>query len=195
MAQDYAKKKKASSTASKKKPVRAATRNASVDSNHWSWFFSGLFGGVLLCMVGYFSLTQLNSGSAIVEVVIPGAGSESGGNNTTTELEFYDYLPQAEVKVNVVPVEIASSAVEDESNQITYLLQAGSFLDPNDAEALRARLILLNLDTRIQPAPLSGRTWYRVQAGPFIGRNAVENAENTLIENNIDPIRMRIPSP
>ena len=97
--------------------------------------------------------------------------------------------------MNVVPVELASSALEDESNQITYLLQAGSFLDPNDAEALRARLILLNLDTRIQPAPLSGRTWYRVQAGPFIGRNAVENAENTLIENNIDPIRMRIPSP
>lgn len=195
MAQDYAKKKKASSTASKKKPVRAATRNASADSNHWSWFFSGLFGGVLLCMVGYFSLTQLNSSSPIAESAIPGLVSESEGDDTTTDLEFYEYLPQAEVEVNVVPVEIASSALEDESNQITYLLQAGSFLDPNDAEALRARLILLNLDTRIQPAPLSGRTWYRVQAGPFIGRNAVENAENTLIENNIDPIRMRIPNP
>jgi len=195
MAQDFAKKKKASSTTAPKKPVRSATRNSSDNSNHWSWFFSGLFGGVLLCMVGYFSLTQLNNGASISEVAIPGLGNENEASDSATQLEFYDYLPQAEVEVNVVPVELASSALEDESNQITYLLQAGSFLDPNDAESLRARLILLNLDTRIQPAPLSGRTWYRVQAGPFVGRNAVESAENTLIENNIDPIRMRIPSP
>ncbi|MFT5320729.1 MAG: hypothetical protein ACI934_000872 [Pseudohongiellaceae bacterium] len=195
MAQDFAKKKKASSTTAPKKPVRSATRNSSDNSNHWSWFFSGLFGGVLLCMVGYFSLTQLNNGASISEVAIPGLGNENEASDSATQLEFYDYLPQAEVEVNVVPVELASSALEDESNQITYLLQAGSFLDPNDAESLRARLILLNLDTRIQPAPLSGRTWYRVQAGPFGGRNAVESAENTLIENNIDPIRMRIPSP
>jgi len=141
------------------------------------------------------ALTQLNNGATISDVVDSIQDTDNNENNRGTELEFYDYLPQAEVEVNVVPVEIASSAIESEANQITYLLQAGSFLDPNDAEALRARLILMNLDTRIQPHPLSGRTWYRVQSGPFLGRNAVEGAENIMIENNIDPIRMRIPSP
>jgi len=196
MAQDFAKKKKTSSAPSKKKPVRSATRNNNVDSSsHWSWYFSGLFSGLLLCVIGYVALTQLNNGATISDVVDSIQDTDNNENNRGTELEFYDYLPQAEVEVNVVPVEIASSAIESEANQITYLLQAGSFLDPNDAEALRARLILMNLDTRIQPHPLSGRTWYRVQSGPFLGRNAVEGAENIMIENNIDPIRMRIPSP
>ena len=196
MAQDFAKKKKTSSAPSKKKPVRSATRNNNnQNSNHWSWYFSGLFNGLLLCVIGYVALTQLNNGATIADVVDSIQETDNNDSNRATELEFYDYLPQAEVEVNVVPVEIASSAIENESNQITYLLQAGSFLDPNDAEALRARLILMNLDTRVKPHPLSGRTWYRVQSGPFLGRNAVEAAENIMIENNIDPIRMRIPSP
>ena len=196
MAQDFAKKKNTSSTQSKKKPVRSATRNTNAESsNHWSWYFSGLFSGLLLCVIGYVALTQLDNGATISDVVDSIQDTDNEQNNPGTELEFYEYLPQAEVEVNVVPVEIASSAIETEANQINYLLQAGSFLDPNDAEALRARLILMNLDTRIQPHPLSGRTWYRVQSGPFLGRNAVEAAENIMIENNIDPIRMRIPSP
>ena len=195
MAQDFAKKKKISSAPSKKKPVRTATRNNNQNSNHWSWYFSGLFSGLLLCVIGYVALTQLDNGATISDVVDSIQDTDNEQNNPGTELEFYEYLPQAEVEVNVVPVEIASSAIETEANQINYLLQAGSFLDPNDAEALRARLILMNLDTRIQPHPLSGRTWYRVQSGPFLGRNAVEAAENIMIENNIDPIRMRIPSP
>ncbi len=196
MAQDFAKKKKAGSTPGKKKPVRSATRNNNAEiSNHWSWYFSGLFSGLLLCVIGYVALTQLNDGTTISDVVDSIQDSGNNENNPGTHLEFYEYLPQAEVEVNVVPVEIASSAVESEANQINYLLQAGSFLDPNDAEALRARLILMNLDTRIQPHPLSGRTWYRVQSGPFLGRKAVEAAENIMIENNIDPIRMRIPVP
>jgi cell division protein FtsN len=190
MAQDYAKSRKAPSKAVKKKPARAATRHNPQDSHHWSWFFSGLFSGLLLCVIGYFTLRQLGENSPLVQDL---TGDQAGENSATgTNLEFYDYLPQAEVEVNVVPVDIASTT-EPEANPTTYLLQAGSFLDPNDAEALRARLILLNLETRIQPTNLSGRTWYRVQAGPFVGRARVEVAEKTMIEDNIDPIRMRVP--
>lgn len=190
MAQDFAKTRKPAARPGKSKPARAATRHAATDSRHWSWFFSGLFSGALLCVIGYFSLGQLRDNPALISNTSPPVpGDEATGG---TQLDFYEYLPQAEVAVNVVPVEVATSATE--ANPLTYLLQAASFLDPNDADELRARLILLNLDTRIQPTNLSGRTWYRVQVGPFVGRASVEAAENTLIQNNIDPIRMRIPS-
>ncbi len=190
MSQDFAKSPKSSSKAGKNKPARAATRSSVTESNYWSWFFSGLFSGFLLCVVGYFAITQFGGSSPL--------GEELSGNTTGNErsdgfdLQFYEYLPQAEVEVNVVPVEIASAAT-DEAETTTYLLQAASFLDPNDAEALRARLILMSLEARIQNTSISGRTWYRVQAGPFVGRARMEAAENTLRQNNIDPIRMRIP--
>ncbi len=189
MAQDFAKSRQSRSKPAKKKPARAATRKASEDSNHWSWFFSGLFSGLLLCVIGYYSYLQLAASSPLIEETVSAPGAEESRNET--DLQFYEYLPQAEVEVNVVPVEVASNA-QDENDTTTYLLQAASFLDPNDAEAMRANLILMGLDARIQPTPLSGRTWYRVQAGPFVGRTSMQAAEDVMIQNNIDPIRMRI---
>lgn len=191
MAQDFAKSRNSAAKAGKKKPVKAATRTAQQDNSHWSWFFSGLFGGILLCVAGYFSLNQFSGSPSLGEDLATNPANDT--QDDRPDLEFYEYLPQAEVEVNVVPVEVASVSTAEEANPTTYLLQAASFLDPNDAEALRARLILMNLDARIQPTTLSGRTWYRVQAGPFVGRARTEAAENLLRQNNIDPIRMRIP--
>ena len=189
MAQDFAKSRNSSAGTSKKKPSRAATRNTEQNGNPWSWFFTGLFSGVLMCVIGYFAIDHLRTSSPLANDQAANSASEA---TPGTQLQFYDYLPQAEVEVNVVPVEVAGNA-QEEANPVTYLLQAGSFQDPNDAEELRAKLILLNMDVRIQPTSISGRTWYRVQAGPFIGRRSVDAAQNTLIENNIDPIKMRIP--
>ena len=190
MPQDFAKKRNSNSkskSSKNKKPARAATRKNDQASTHWSWYFSGLFSGILVCAVAYIAFAQLGSSSTLPEVI---SGSEPEEEESGTNLDFYDYLPQAEVEVDVVPVEVAENGSIEE-DPVTYFLQAGSFLDPNDAEELRARLILMNLDAIVQPTPLSGRTWYRVQAGPFIGRRSVETAENTLRENNIDPLRLR----
>jgi len=178
MPQDFAKKRNSKSkSSSKKKPARAATRTNDQASSHWSWYFSGLFSGILVCAVAYIVIAQLDSSPGLPEAI---SGSEPEEEESGTNLDFYDYLPQAEAENGGI-----------EENPVTYFLQAGSFLDPNDAEELRARLILMNLDAIVQPTPLSGRTWYRVQAGPFIGRRSVESAENTLRENNIDPLRLR----
>jgi len=194
MAQDYAKTRKSGSKSGKsprKSPSRSATSKPAEPTHHWSWFFSGLFSGVLICIVGYVALTQIKPGVNTPKA--PVSQSEEESESRISELEFYEYLPQAEVEVNVVPVDVAQEDMADASPD-TYLLQAASFQDRSDAEALRARIILMNLDARIQPTPISGVTWYRVQAGPFVGRTRVEDAERTLIENNINPIRLKISS-
>jgi len=193
MSQDFAKTRKTANKSSKKKPARSATRPASTENKPWSWFYSGLFTGIFLSVIAYFLPSQLRPDQGATNNIAVNPGEETTVE-PGTDLDFYDYLPQAEVVVNVVPVEIAESALQEEANPVTYFLQAGSFLDPNDANELRARLILMNLETRIQDTNLQGRTWYRVQTGPFVGRNSVDAAQNTLIENNIDPIRLIIPS-
>ena len=190
MAQDFAKKRNPTAKP-RNKPARAATRNAEKSTGHWSWFTVGFLSGILICVTAYFAFSaKITSHS---QPDISSAQPQPEESNTAADMEFFDYLPQAEVEVSVVPVDVAEPGQADET-PVTYLLQAGSFQDPNDAEALRARIILLNLEARIQPVTISGRTWYRVQAGPFTGRAVVGAAENTLIQNNIDPIRLRIPS-
>ena len=134
MSQDFAKTRKTANKSSKKKPARSATRPASTENKPWSWFYSGLFTGILLSVIAYFLPAQLrpDQGASNTIAVNPG---EQTTEESGTDLDFYEYLPQAEVVVNVVPVEIAESALQEEIDPVTYFLQAGSFLDPNDAEA------------------------------------------------------------
>jgi cell division protein FtsN len=76
---------------------------------------------------------------------------------------------------------------------VNFLLQAGSFQDKLEADERRAKITLLNMSAEIVPGVVAGRTWYRVQVGPFNGRNAAEDARKHLSASNIDsiPLLMR----
>ncbi|MDR2213309.1 MAG: SPOR domain-containing protein [Pseudomonadales bacterium] len=82
----------------------------------------------------------------------------------------------------------APAAASAASDTRQYLLQAGSFQNRQDAESRRARILLLNLNASVVPGVVSGRTWQRVQVGPFNGRQSAEAARTLLAENNIDSI-------
>jgi cell division protein FtsN len=74
-----------------------------------------------------------------------------------------------------------------------YLLQAGSFRDPADAERMRARLILEGLPgVRTDRSEGSNGIWYRVRVGPFDNRSAMNRASNKLSKLNIIPMEVRI---
>jgi cell division septation protein DedD len=81
---------------------------------------------------------------------------------------------------------VATAPASSDTRQ--YLLQAGSFQDRQDAESRRAKIILLNLNANVVPGVVAGRTWQRVQVGPFSGRQNAEAARALLSENQIDSI-------
>src|SRR5690606_12871884 len=87
----------------------------------------------------------------------------------------------------------ATPVAAAEEKPVNYLLQAGSFQNRDDAEKQRARILLLNMNTAITQGVVSGRTFYRVQVGPFPGRQSAEAARNALAENSIEsiPLLMR----
>ena len=60
-----------------------------------------------------------------------------------------------------------SSAAGQQNAGSTYYLQAGSFKVLEDAEALRARLIMMGLQVEIQRAEVNGIQFNRVRVGPF----------------------------
>jgi cell division protein FtsN len=49
----------------------------------------------------------------------------------------------------------------------TYFVQVGAFRTPEDAQAQRAKLMLMGLDAKISEREQSGRTVYRVRLGPY----------------------------
>ena len=85
------------------------------------------------------------------------------------------------------------STPRDVANEVQYLLQAGSFRNEQDAERMRAQLILLGLPNVRSEKTNSGNgnTWFRVRTGPFKNRTELKAATNKLARQNIYPLKIK----
>jgi cell division protein FtsN len=73
-----------------------------------------------------------------------------------------------------------------------YLLQAGAFRTPVDADAMRARLALLGLDAKVYPIEQGGSTLYRVRVGPYGSIEDINRIRKVMAENNIEAQVVRL---
>jgi cell division protein FtsN len=92
--------------------------------------------------------------------------------------------PATDPKAAPPPPEKGMAAIPDDGSR--YLLQAGAFKSPEDADAMRARLALLGYDAKIFPREQDGQTLYRVRLGPYGNIEDVNRMRKTMAENGID---------
>lgn len=106
--------------------------------------------------------------------------------------EFFTVLPEIEV---VVPdQEIEQRARDDQApegesgaeSRGPYVIQAGSFRDAGDAEALKAQLAMLGQVAMIQDVTVDGQSWHRVRLGPFTSARAADQARRQLQDGGFD---------
>jgi len=74
----------------------------------------------------------------------------------------------------------------DSNAQNRYFLQAGAFRSADDAEATKARILLLGLPAHVEQAQIGGSTINRVRVGPFDGIDAMNNARAQLGSQKIE---------
>jgi cell division protein FtsN len=106
------------------------------------------------------------------------------------KFDFYTLLKNTEI---IVPNNQSSDSqdLEPEENY-SYLLQAGSFRVAGDAEALRVKLLLLNLTASVETVGLkSGDKWHRVLVGPYTDTSSMAFARAKLAENAIDSLLLK----
>lgn len=90
------------------------------------------------------------------------------------------------------PSPAPAPASEPKASRDVFLLQAGSFKSAADADNLRARLLLLNMQARVETVSLRpGETWHRVQVGPFNNTQSLADARNLLQQNGIASIQVK----
>ncbi len=75
--------------------------------------------------------------------------------------------------------------------QTIYLLQAGAYRAPNDAESMKAKLALMGFEAQIVSADVNGATLHRVRVGPYGGLDAMNRARSRLAENGIEATVLR----
>lgn len=104
--------------------------------------------------------------------------------------DFYTLLPKSQVTIpDVEPGPERGSEQQDDEK---FLLQTGSFRNTSDADSLRIRLLLLNMDAHLETATSdSTGTWHRVIVGPFKSQSELTDARTTLLQNGIDNLVLK----
>lgn len=98
----------------------------------------------------------------------------------------------AETGRKAVSVESAASEESGASERAasTYLLQAASFRDKDDANAMRATLLLEGMNAAVNEAPNADGAWYRVVVGPFTSEGDLERTLTQLRTRDIPAVRV-----
>ena len=75
-----------------------------------------------------------------------------------------------------------------------YFVQAGAFRAAEDAEAQRARLLLMGVQARVSSGEQAGRTVYRVRVGPLQNKDAADRVKERLDGNGFEATLVRQPA-
>src|SRR5690606_35761401 len=93
--------------------------------------------------------------------------------------------PPAAVPVPGTAAPSAPSSPATANTQTTYYLQAGAFRSEQDAESVKARILLLGLPAEVQKGQSNGSEIHRVRVGPFKGIDEMNRSRARLGEEKI----------
>lgn len=188
----------------RKAPPRQPARNAG--GARWPWFGAGACVGALATA----ALLLYEPGVNSPDSGAPAAAQDSRA--AAPRFEFYTLLPEKEIAIpeaeldapapavrTVAPSDAAPAARPEAPaspprvDSDRYLLQVGSFRKLEDADRLKARLAFMGLESAIQTVSIDGaETWHRVRVGPFIGRDALDQARTTLKQNKFESMALKL---
>lgn len=176
-------------------------------SRGWLWFLAGLLIGVAGTL--FLEFREIFSAQEVVQAVreatVDGA-AEAGATSRKREpekqakrprFEFYTMLPEMEVAVPEAELASAGATTrkEADSEDVTYVLQAGSFRQLAQADRLKAELALIGMPAQIQTVSIEGGSkWHRVRVGPFTNLQALNEARDELQRNGLKVMVLKVRS-
>lgn len=120
----------------------------------------------------------------------PAAAQQTPPAAEEKRFDFYRILPGQEVPVSEKELkqeQAKAAATKNNERKEPYLIQAGAFQSPTDADALKARLALLGLESSVEPVHLEDKgTLYRVRLGPYTDLDEINQVRQALAHNGIN---------
>jgi cell division protein FtsN len=173
----------------------------------WLWLVAGVLLGVAGTLFAQFQ--ELFSTEGVAQAVRQvtrhdGAGTGSKATNKEPEkkskrprFEFYTMLPEMEVAVpeEELSAKGAGASRQAENDDVTYVLQVGSFRKLAQADRLKAELALIGMPATIQTVSIEGGSkWHRVRVGPFTNLQALNEARSELQSNGLKVMVLKVRS-
>lgn len=154
-------------------------------SSPWVWISLAVIIGLFVTFILFLDQKIVKNGRQQSEI--------PQRQNITTQpvIDFYSILPDR--KMDVPETLQSDENTTNKSNNISragvrFILQAGSFKKPEDADRRKAELALLGLEAAIKRADVQGVSYHRVELGPFSDDGFYSQVKNRLISNDIEYI-------
>ena len=165
----------------------------------WVWIITPTLAVAFIGFILY--LTTIPAGDELqavkgdakkaLQIGVDKAKEEAAKKPDKPSYEFYKLLENQTVEVP--EVEEYHSTPKDAEDKYQYLLQVGSFRTADDAERLRASLLLEGMDAYQKKADINGSTWHRGYVGPFTDRSKLNKAQDLLVARSISPLVVKEP--
>ena len=162
-----------------RKPTRRASPQAAPRFHGPSFSFGALLGAAIV-LAGLYA-PEIMQADQSGQTPATAAAADTD-NNSAVKFEFPDLLVNSEVEAQPEAYPIPAQAKSTESQ---FLIQAASFRSANEADQLRAELLLLNLPTYVEASAVNANTWHRVYVGPFQRKVEAERALTQLRQQRL----------
>jgi len=155
-------------------------------------YLAGLLSGVFLSFLLYLGTLPPTDNPAPAPEAKP--ADTVPAEPPRPRFDFYTMLPQQTIADGVMePASVANPPPGAERE--SYLLQAGSFRQREDADRRRAELLLLGLEPKVEETNSDNGRWFRVYLGPFDTHPAMTRARSLTAAQDIDTLLLKRASP
>jgi cell division protein FtsN len=111
----------------------------------------------------------------------------------STEYTFYDKLKNFEVVIPEKEKDVHRDVKPlPETRPGTYILQAGSYKNFEDADRVRAQLALQGVEANVQKVSVDTDTWHRVRIGPINNLEQLNRIRARLRQADIAALVIRV---
>lgn len=86
----------------------------------------------------------------------------------------------------------AKAAAAEASDVFVYWVQVGAYRSAEDAEAQRAKLQLVGIETKVSAREQAGRMVHRVRVGPFDKREEAERSKDKMDKAGLETALVRV---
>ncbi|MGK0223918.1 MAG: cell division protein FtsN [Limisphaerales bacterium] len=150
---------------------------------HGPSFSSGAIIGAAVVILAAYAPEWLDAQKETVQ-----SAPEESFNMPTVEFDFPKLLEEIEVKPDLSAYPVPEQSPDQAPAHLN--IQAASFRLADDANALRAKLILRDLPASVDTSVVESSVWFRVVVGPFANKTLANRAMTQLREMYLRPIWM-----
>ena len=109
------------------------------------------------------------------------------------KLDFYTILPGETVLPELKSSGQKTAKAEPADAGVNYILQAAAFTNSEEADRLKAKLVLNGMEPHIEKITVGDKgTYYRVRLGPYSNLDTLDTANNKLGGLGVKAMRIRV---